>query len=266
VEYTPEQLEAAGTQDVGTDRLGTQEVEWTQEQLEARADEPQGRGRTGGYSPAEVALGARWEWNHELGVPSAVEFDIPHEVGNVDPLGNTTRPDKFRQGESPFAPGDYTNTQVERGHAVGQELSRANVTPDLGLPGLDPAFAAEVHAEVARDLMQMDNVWAMRGRGSTGVNQGAFRVAEVMIHDVKVQAVQAGVSADLRCRIEPVFGSPVQFETSPSGARIPVPLAFELTVTATPGPGGAPKTVRQVVVQNIPGGTPVTVIDVPIVP
>jgi hypothetical protein len=210
-----------------------------------------------------VSLSAKWEWDYKLGIPKAVEYDIPRRVGNVDVLGQNTRPDKFKRGQSPFKPDDFTGTPGERAHAVGQQNSGAGITSDLGLPGLDERFAAGAQAEVAEDLMQMDNVWYAEGRGPKGVNQGAFEDAQTMMYDLK----NNNPSADLRLRIEAMFADPVKFVVSPSGVRLPKPDRFVFTATVTPTKvGGVPNVVREIVVNNVPGGSPVIVIDVPVFP
>jgi hypothetical protein len=262
-EFTAEDLEFAGQRDPGTDRVGPVEVEFTKEQLAENSKKGLGPNALGGFSPAD-SLGRKVEWDHSLGVAKAVEYDIPNQVGNVDALGVNTRTEfnkKFTKGQSSFTHDDFSGSKGERGHILGQENSKADISPDLGLPGLDSKFAANQQREIAKNLMQMDNVWWMDGEGSTGINQGPFRDLEVMMHGLKADNPRLL----LRARIEATFSNPPRMVTSPSGANIPGPEAFVATVTSIPtGNTGQPQVVRQVVLQNKVGSTPVIIIDNPV--
>ena len=122
------------------------------------------------WGAAEVALGARWEHDDTLGVPKAAEYDVPAATGNTDALGTNLRDElgfhqseRLReQGGSQLSSDDYTKTGTERGHLVGQENSAAGGPAEF----LSPETNAQLHRDVARDLMEMTNIVAQRGEGA----------------------------------------------------------------------------------------------------
>jgi hypothetical protein len=254
--FSPEEL--------GADPTGDEPLELSEKQYvapgadrtrdELLAEQQQLRADERWYSAAETGLSLRYgDPDPALnGAPRWAEFDIPRERGNVDAQGKNTRPKSFAQGESNLSHGDFTGSGYERGHIAGQENSKANIDDDLGLPGLGPEFAAGVQRDIARDLMTMSNVWAMKGYGSEGVNQGVFRDAEVRLGELKDERPDA----DLRAKIEAVFADPPDFAVGTSGEQIPVPIAFELTVTEASASDQFERSViEHMVVQNEPGGS-----------
>jgi hypothetical protein len=135
------------------------------------------------YNAAEVALGARWDYDPKLSVLRSVEFDVPARVGNEG-----TRGKHFSQESTMAEIGigqatheSFVGADAERGHGAAQQLS-----------GGDP--------EVAKALMTMSNVWAMEGKGSTGVNQGAFKAVEDQYISVKAANPDAAVRRPHRGR------------------------------------------------------------------
>ncbi len=174
------------------------------------------------YTPAEVALGLRTDFSPEHhGYIRSVEFEVPNEVGNFG-----TRGDRFNQDQllneinvEHMTHETLTNTNTERGHAAAQQLS-----------GGDP--------DVAAALMTISNIWPMRGRGPTGVNQGDYRQFEERYIDFKA----ANPDSRVTVRVEAVVGANPTFITGQDGRQTLVPDAFDTTITITP-PDGPPQVI-----------------------
>lgn len=172
------------------------------------------------YTAAEAALRMRTDYSPEHhGYIRSVEFEVPEIVGNFG-----TRGERFNQDPllneinvAHMTHETLTNTNAERGHAAAQQLSAG-----------DPA--------VAEALMTTSNIWPMRGRGSTGVNQGTFKQFEEHYIDLKANNPGATVTV----RIEAEVGSTPTFITGQDGRQALVPEAFNWTITITP-PDGPPQ-------------------------
>jgi hypothetical protein len=180
------------------------------------------------FNAPEVALGLRTDFSPEHGgYIRSVEFSVPDVVGNFG-----TRPKRFSTDAmlndinvEHMTHGTLTGTQTERGHPVAQQLS-----------GGDP--------DVAAALMTTSNIWPMRGRGSTGVNQGVYKQFE----DNYISLKSANPNAEVHVRVEAVVGTTPDFITNARGQRALVPEAFDITITLTPPTGKAQ--VRTMRIQN----------------
>lgn len=193
------------------------------------------------WRPAEVALSARYE-KDALGRLRAAEYDVPLIYGNTDALGRNTRQGKdFHDAEvdlglDPVRVRDYEGTGTEKSHVVGQQNSKANQTPGI----LPSQVEAELHRQVAHDLLDISNAWPAVGIGSTGANQGAIKAVEETILKIQKETFAAFKAKKrvpdvyLRCRIEAVFGEPTRTVAGTTGRPIPLPDAFEYKLFATP--------------------------------
>ncbi len=121
-------------------------------------------GRTGMefhlYTTSEVAFGMRTNFDPVTRLPRSVEYMQVAPVNETLPA----RPSRF--GISEMIPSeyqlrhqDYTGTEFERGHLMPRE-------------------AAASYPDALEDIDVMSNIAPMRGRGSTGINQGIWRSYE----------------------------------------------------------------------------------------
>jgi hypothetical protein len=222
------------------------------------------------WGAAETALGARWEHDDTLGVPRAAEYDVPAETGNTDALGTNLRDElDFHQSErvrerggKQLSTDDYTKTGTERGHLVGQENSLAGGNAEF----LSPQTNAQLHRDVARDLMEITNVVAQRGEGSTGVNQSTVRDVEVSIQTLRdsIKGTPDNPATDyLRVRIEAEFGTPPATVIGKSGTPVPVPDAVVYKIYKVPGSGTGAVLAKEIRVINQVGVPAQTTVPAP---
>ncbi len=166
------------------------------------------------FDAAEVALSLRKEYSSEhRGHLRSVEFEVPSKVGNEGTRDDRFGRDSFLKNKKIQQPShdDYTGLSVERGHGAAQQLS-----------GGDPVVAAA--------LMVMTNVWPMRGKGPTGVNQGAYKAFE----DSYIKLKMDNPNSTVRVKVVAVIKDKPTFIKTQSGKDILVPDAFETTVTFIP--------------------------------
>jgi DNA/RNA endonuclease G (NUC1) len=169
------------------------------------------------FNAAEIGLGMRSDYDPNLGYARWAEWDVGAQVGNFG-----TRPDAFTQSEplvdikaTQASHADFTNTEAERGHIVGQQFSSGD-------------------QDIAKELMKMSNVCAMLGRGAEGVNQGAYKEVEDSIVKMRAEYPRDVIHV----RVDAVIEGEPQFLVNARGKEIVVPDHFDFKITRTPADGG----------------------------
>jgi hypothetical protein len=207
------------------------------------------------FTASEVGLGARYE-RGEGGVSKSVEYDIPRRHSNKSPGGVDTRKavGKFHATHAEdtgdaaaMRPRDVTPTplEAEQSHGIPQAASAANIDPAIG-------FGDWSQMQIAKDLMDLRNIWAARGLGAQGVNQRTLG-GKGGVEERIAKFAAANPDKGLRCRIEPDFGSGTT--KTGKGRPVPIPDVFEYKVFDTSRPGQNDLLIH-VRVLNIPGTPP----------
>ena len=193
-EFTPEELSVeshAGSRSVNDSgkpkRVGMQFNEVSAEELSVETSKPSfgnpssvpgGSGHHSGenvhtYSPAEVAIRLRVDWDLEAARPRKVSYLFTAEAARVK--AQVTNPSFHKnpalKGESAQSrEAAYKNTGLRKGHLAQREAGKVDSQVDQDL-GLKKPTAPEVE----RDLDRLDNVVPM----SPNLNEGpAWRAAE----------------------------------------------------------------------------------------